>query len=112
MNFNGLTEAQEERFALLFEESSEVIKLVGKIFRHGLTSKHPVSGMDNRELIVRELIDVEIALSLILMSGDLPETKTLEVYREEKIRKLQKYLHLPENDVLLRMLLSYMRVNK
>ncbi len=41
MAFNGLTDAQAERLALLLEELGEAQQAIGKILRHGYESMSP-----------------------------------------------------------------------
>ena len=58
--FNGLTNAQSERLAMLAEEAGEIVQAVGKILRHGYTSKHPayLDGLNNRQMLEEELRDL------------------------------------------------------
>ena len=77
-HFNGLTEAEAERLAILVEECAEVIVAIGKIQRHGYesydptipvgTGNHPVT---NRQALEDELGDVRYAMIMMCEAGDL-----------------------------------------
>jgi hypothetical protein len=73
-HFNRLTPAEAERLAMLAEEASEIVQIVGKILRHGYNSRHPQDpSQTNRRLLDGELRDL-IAVHIHMMSaGDLPE---------------------------------------
>ena len=49
MAFNQLSDAQLERLYILSEELGEAQQAVGKILRHGYDSKHPETGITNKE---------------------------------------------------------------
>jgi len=61
-NFNDLSPAQTEALAVLAEECAEVIQVVGKILRHGLSSKHPADpkGLNNLGLLHEGAFDVSL----------------------------------------------------
>ena len=54
---NGLTEAQEERLAMLAEEASEIVKACTKILRHGYQSTNPYKP---REGTNEDMLNTEI----------------------------------------------------
>ncbi len=98
MAFNGLTDAQAERLALLLEELGEAQQAIGKILRHGYDSYNPdvfagtTCGPSNRMALARELGDVEAAIRMLTDAGDMDaEQISMRVY--EKARKVRKYLH-------------------
>ena len=57
MSFNGLSDAELELLAVLFEDCSEVIHIIGKIIRHGYESTDPTepAPITNRILLAGEL---------------------------------------------------------
>lgn len=92
---HDLTLADQELFALLAEECSEVVKICMKILRHGLHSHHPISGESNYTLLQRELGDVRAATQLLVQASDLEliNDRNLADRAEEKLLKVGKYLH-------------------
>lgn len=92
-HFNKLTPAEAERLAILAEECAEVIQVVGKILRHGYESYDPTTegAPRNRELLVKELSDVEAAMHLI--RDDARPTNTL---RANKLLNIKQWLHHQE----------------
>lgn len=91
-HFNQLAEAEAERIALLMEECGEVVQICGKILRHGFDSCHPESGEINRHTLMKELGDVEAAVQLMNMEGDIADC-TVKGYADVKLRKVGRYLH-------------------
>jgi len=49
----------------IVEESGEVLQVVGKIGRFGLTSSHPLGGPNNAALMLSELADLRHAISVV-----------------------------------------------
>ena len=72
-HFNGLTPAEAELLALLAEKMGEAIHAIGKIFRHGYESTHPgnPNGPTNRQMLEKELGDVEHCMIRLCGAGDL-----------------------------------------
>lgn len=66
---NKLTPAELERLAYLSEECSEVIHIINKIIRHGYGDE--TTQYNNRDLLCREFVDVEKALYLMYVMGDI-----------------------------------------
>lgn len=91
---NQLTPAEEERLSLLCEEMGEVLQIIGKIGRHGYASRHPLYPTDgtNRDLLMREIGDVLVAIDLMIANGDISED-LLEERKKEKSISVRKYLH-------------------
>lgn len=102
VGFNGLTRAQAERLALLAEECSEVVHMVGKILRHGYESCHPdelfatSTPRSNRVMLEKEIADAFAAISLMAKTGDIMLDNLHEPYGE-KLGRLLDYLHEQPN---------------
>lgn len=96
-HFNELTEAEQERLAILIEECSEVIQIGCKVLRHGYYSTNPtvVNGETNREALARELGDLMHALQRMETSGDVSATTIVE-RRNSKPERIKPYLHHQE----------------
>ena len=89
MSFNNLSSGQAERLAMLSEEAGEIVQAVGKILRHGYESRHPKGGPSNRELLRKELADLQAVV--MLMSEDTADIEpvcnsTVKRIRGEKYR--------------------------
>ena len=96
MHFNGLTEGEAERLAILIEECGEVVQVIGKILRHGLRSRHPKTDAANRDLLVMELGHVKAAISMLIEAGDMTAAE-LRQARNTKLGSVSIYLHHAEN---------------
>lgn len=100
MSVHDLTPAQVERITLLAEEAAEVVQACTKILRHGFFTIHPLCPeIDNKAQLIRELGDLRAVLAVVIHSGDL----TVRDYvgaAEDKLGRVQKYLHEEENKVL------------
>jgi len=94
MGFNGLTDGEAERLALLMEEMGEAQQAIGKILRHGYRSFDPTkrNGPSNRDALVRELGDVQAAMLLLFARRDVSADAVHE-RAHEKIGKVRKYMH-------------------
>lgn len=96
-HFNGLTPAEAERLAILFEECAEVIQVVGKILRHGYESVHPNGGMNNRRLLEEELGHVEAAIVMMTdgMNGGIPDLSKdkIEDSFTRKLCYVEEWMH-------------------
>lgn len=95
--FNGLSPAQAERIAILSEECGEVVQICGKILRHGLDSHHPMDPIKvtNRDLLLKEIADISVAVGLLLKGGDLPHPPTNDMV-DGKAERLKRYTHHQE----------------
>lgn len=90
---NGLTPAQAELLALLSEELSEAGQVIGKILRHGYESHHPdTPGVTNRDLLTRELGDVNAAVNLLCKAQELDAGRILNC-TNLKLARVGQYLH-------------------
>lgn len=93
-HFNELTPSEAERIFLLMEEAGEVVQACAKILRHGYESHNPFDEREtpNRELLERELGDLEFARTLMVDKGDIKIEKITEFSRLKNLR-IGKYLH-------------------
>jgi NTP pyrophosphatase (non-canonical NTP hydrolase) len=99
MAFNQLSDAQLERLYILSEELGEAQQAVGKILRHGYDSKHPETGITNKESFEHELGDVKAAIFLLTQKYEVSPSKivTKMFLKLEKFR-LGTYLHHQHED--------------
>lgn len=97
-HFNQLSPDEAERLALLVEEMGEAQQAIGKILRHGYESRHPDGGPTNREMLERELGDVESSGEMLKNHGDL-NPESVAKYRWIKGYKVYQYLHHHEEFV-------------
>lgn len=91
-HFNNLTPAEAERLALLAEEAAEVVKAAMKILRHGYESRHPGTGVQNREHLQEELGDLRAAQIIMFAEGDI-NRQTVNAASESKLKRAGQYLH-------------------
>lgn len=91
-----LTLSETERLALLLEEMGEAQQIIGKILRHGYASFNPnlppPAGDTNRQLLVKELGDVLVAIDLMIDNGDI-KPADLEDRKRVKNHRMWDYLH-------------------
>ncbi len=86
-------EAKVERLALLLEEASEVIQVVGKTLRHGEDSYHPnTPEITNKMLLEEEIADFFLAVTLMTQEGDIDLGRINQLIEEKKEKK-NTYLH-------------------
>lgn len=91
--FNQLTPAESERLALLAEEMGEALQVIGKVLRHGYESVNPHQPADtNRELLVKELGDVLVAIDFLTDNGDV-KIEDLEDRKRVKHHRVWDWLH-------------------
>lgn len=64
-HFNALSEAEQERLAIVIEECGEVIQAACKVLRHGYASVNPTipDSETNREGLEREIGDLQHAIA-------------------------------------------------
>lgn len=95
-HFNNLDESELERLALLFEDCSEIIHIVGKIIRHGYQSTDPTKKVKervtNRALLQNEIGQLQWTVQHMIKQGDLYEG-SIEHTRDTRKEKVVKYLH-------------------
>ena len=96
---NGLTQAQEERLAILMEECGEAIQAAAKVLRHGYESCNPLTdtmdtrtATDNRKDLQKECGDIYEAILMLCRANDIDD---VEVNRRqaEKHEKIKRWLH-------------------
>lgn len=92
--FNKLSDAEDERLAILAEELGETVQAIGKIQRHGYNSINPAtrSGLTNRDRLAREIGDALFMINLMITAGDI-NGKAIHKAAINKQAKIQKYLH-------------------
>lgn len=91
---NGLDNAQIERFALLVEETGELLQSVGKILRHGLYNYNPDNPKHEYNILelTNEIVDVNHAIGLIVSSGDT-DTSYAKTRAETRPTRAEKWLY-------------------
>jgi len=92
MAFNKLTDGEIERLALLSEECGECVQAIGKVLRHGWESCHPDGGENNRQLLIREIADVRMAMQLMVDAHDM-NIEDIVNYEFAKRCTSEHYLH-------------------
>lgn len=90
--FNGLTNAEAERLAVLAEELGEVQQVIGKIQRFGFDTGHPESGRTNRQDLEKELGDVRNAERMMIEAGDVNPAE-IQLRAKAKSMTIGQYLH-------------------
>lgn len=89
----GLSPGEIERLAMLAEECSEIVQMVGKILRHGYHSYHPDRpSISNMALLERELGDLEAVVRLMAKRGDM-SMSLVTAARISKMERAEQYLH-------------------
>lgn len=92
--FNGLTNDEAERLALLAEEAAEVVQAVGKILRHGYESTNPDGDPEttNRMMLTKECGDFFAAVKLATEAQDF-DARDVRSCMRKKLRRVRRYLH-------------------
>lgn len=75
---------------ILQEECAEVIQIIAKIKRFGLSDHHPKEGKTNQECLEQELGDV-LAMVDIIFANKLVTRKGLQRAKSAKFNKLQHW---------------------
>lgn len=92
-HFNRLTPGEAERLAILAEECGEVIKVIGKVLRHGYESHNPdAPGETNRQMLERECGHVRHSIDRLIESLDL---EFLNIRDSQALKRdtIIRYLH-------------------
>jgi len=85
----------KEVLLIMQEECAEVTQAISKVFRFGINSYHPSTGLSNRESLVNELGDLLAMVDLILEDTTLNVTREeLENAKQSKFQKLTKWSSL------------------
>lgn len=89
-----MTKSELERLAILAEECAEVVQIVNKIIRHGYNCYNPFDEKrtTNRELLEKEIGDVEFIISLMKKKLDIDSEK-ISVAKIRKSLTIKRYLH-------------------
>lgn len=92
-HFNHLSEAEQERLAILIEECGEVVQVGCKILRHGYDSNNNGEMPEtNRQMLERELGDLAHTVRRMVSGGDVSETVITE-RMASRPQRIEKYLH-------------------
>ena len=92
-HFNQLTEAQQERLAILIEECAEVAQAGCKILRHGYESNNKGTLPEtNREALERELSDLFYTLYRMSEAGEI-NIDSIRAKALQGKKDIEKYLH-------------------
>lgn len=104
---------QAERLALVVEESSEVGQAVAKVLRHGYESSDPTRtyGPTNRKHLAKELGQQQLALRILVASGDVSEADVM-LAMKAKADSIHQWLHHPENAELAKKALESSSLDK
>jgi NTP pyrophosphatase (non-canonical NTP hydrolase) len=98
-HFNDLTEAEQERLAVLIEECGEVVQIACKILRHGYESVNPITGNPetNRQGLERELGDLGHAVLRMEAAADI-NSLAIRARTASKSERIKAYLHHQESN--------------
>ena len=98
-HFNELTPGELERLAILGEECGEIVRMVGKILRHGYQSYNPdqPGHEGNRRELEKEIGDL---MGIIVMMGSAGakdiDTNFITSRVNPKIERIMQYAHHQE----------------
>lgn len=87
----NMNKEELERYTILTEEASEIIKEVSKAIRFGPDSENPVSGETPRQNLNQEVADLLVAVDLMLGYKDLDLDEIMKG-KDRKLNKLKKFL--------------------
>lgn len=90
--FNGLSNAEVERLAILMEELGEAQQAIGKILRHGFDTSYSDGNPTNREDLEKELGDVHNAQRMMIEAGDL-NPAAIQLRAKAKEMTIGEFLH-------------------
>lgn len=96
INLKQVNDHQEECLNILQEECAEVIQAASKIKRFGLVGKR-IDKISNLKHIETELGDVIAMIDLVLASGLGISVERIEAARQDKHKRLSKYMHTWED---------------
>ena len=88
-----MTKVEHEIMAIAQEECAEVIQAISKIFRFGLTSKHPDRTYNNKHQLEEELGDLICMVSLLIEHGIVDEG-SVEAAAVRKRNKLKTWSNI------------------
>lgn len=92
--FNGLTDGQAERLAVLIEELAEAGQAAAKVLRFGLDTRchDDPKNPSGRELLELELGDVLYAMGLLSVKCDVALDR-IQAAAHKKNSRPEKFLH-------------------
>lgn len=91
--YNKLSQAQEERLAMLAEEAAEIVQAVTKILRHGYESHHPdTPDLTNRRHLAYEVGNFSRVANLCFDAGDWELVDERRGY-EAKDKNMKRFTH-------------------
>ena len=82
-----------ETLVITQEECAEVIQEISKIFRFGLTAKHPDRTYDNKIQLEEEIGDLICMVSLMVEKGIVDESN-IEQAAKRKRKKLETWSNI------------------
>ena len=88
-----MTKVEHEIMAIAQEECAEVVQAISKIFRFGLTVKHPDRIYDNKSHLEEEIGDLVCMISLMVENGIVNES-SIEQAAKRKRKKLEKWSNI------------------
>ena len=88
----SLSKAEQERLIKLAEECAEVQQVIAKILLHGFEDTHPKLNETNRQLLQKELGDVEFWIEYMCRFNDL-HIGTIEERAKNKIKTARKFTY-------------------
>ena len=88
-----MTKVEHEIMAIAQEECAEVVQAISKIFRFGLTSKHPDNTYDNKHQLEEEIGDLVCMISLMVENGIINESN-IEQAANRKRKKLELWSNI------------------
>lgn len=94
-HFNGLTESEAERLALMIEECGEVVQACCKVLRHGFESHDPTIAsvsLSNREALEKELGHLRHVIDRMTLARDV-NVLAIEGSKKEKADRISRWLH-------------------
>ena len=94
----SLNKTQYEVMNISMEECAEVIQAISKIFRFGLESIHPETGIDNKTHLETEIGDLRAMLDLLTRSHNLSMSNITKAYNN-KNQKLLKWSNINPNNI-------------
>jgi NTP pyrophosphatase (non-canonical NTP hydrolase) len=88
-----MTKVEHEIMAIAQEECAEVVQAISKIFRFGLTAKHPDRTYDNKAQLEEEIGDLICMVSLMVENGIVNES-SIEQAAKRKRKKLETWSNI------------------
>jgi hypothetical protein len=97
-SFNGLTDAQLERLALVIEECAEVQQIACKVLRHGYSSNNQGKLAEiNRHALAREVGDLLHVIDRLINARDI-DGLSVATHSSRKAAQIDSWLHYQGSD--------------